>query len=517
MNIKAVTVGILLALPFWASAKDVTLIYTNDLHAHVEPYKVPWIADGKRDVGGWANITTLVKEEKSKSKATWFFDAGDYFTGPYISSLTKGKAIIDIMNTMPFDAVTIGNHEFDHGWDNTLLQLSQAKFPVVQGNIFYQNSSKLFWDKPYTIIEKDGVKIGVIGLHGVFAFNDTVSAATRVGIEARDEIKWLQSYLDELKGKVDLTVLLVHEGTPARQSSMGGTDVRRALDKDIQTASQVKGLDILITGHAHVGTPEPIKVGNTLILSTDSGGIDVGKLVLDYTQPHQFTIKNFELKTLYADEWKPDPQTKRVIDGWNKKLDEEVQQTVAQSPVELTRAYGESASLGNLAADALLAAAGKDTQLALTNSGGIRDEIPSGAITMGSIISAFPFPNELATMDLTGKQLRALMEHSASLSNGVLQVSKGLEMKYDSSKPIGQRVVVLTLNGKPIEDATVYHIATQSFLADGGDGFTTFTEGKARNTTGGYNVSNAVIDYFKAGNIITDEQLNDKRVADVKK
>ncbi|MCV5597756.1 bifunctional metallophosphatase/5'-nucleotidase, partial [Escherichia coli] len=90
-----------------------------------------------------------------------------YFTGPYISSLTKGKAIIDIMNTMPFDAVTIGNHEFDHGWDNTLLQLSQAKFPIVQGNVFYQNSSKSFWDKPYTIIEKDGVKIGVIGLHGV--------------------------------------------------------------------------------------------------------------------------------------------------------------------------------------------------------------------------------------------------------------------------------------------------------------------------------------------------------------
>lgn len=89
--------------------------------------------------------------------------------------------------------------------------MSQAKFPIVQGNVFYQNSSKSFWDKPYTIIEKDGVKIGVIGLHGVFAFNDTVSAATRVGIEARDEIKWLQRYIDELKGKVDLTVALIHE------------------------------------------------------------------------------------------------------------------------------------------------------------------------------------------------------------------------------------------------------------------------------------------------------------------
>lgn len=518
MKLKVIAAGILLTLPFWACAKDITIIYTNDLHAHVEPYKVPYIADGKRDVGGWANITTLVKQEKAKNEATWFFDAGDYFTGPYISSLTKGNAIIDIMNTMPFDAVTMGNHEFDHGWDNTLLQLSQAKFPIVQGNIFYQNSNKAFWDKPYTIIEKDGVKIGVIGLHGVFAFNDTVSAATRVGIEARDEIKWLQRYIDELKGKVDLTVLLVHEGTPARQSSIGGTDVRRALDKDIKTASQVKGLDILITGHAHVGTPEPIKVGNTLIFSTDSGGIDVGKLVLDYkNKPHQFTMKNFELKTIYADEWKPDPQTKRVIDGWNKKLDEVVKQTVGRSPVELTRAYGESAPLGNLAADALLLAAGKNTQLALTNSGGIRTELPAGAITMGGVISVYPFPNELATMDLTGKQLRDLMEHGASLTNGILQVSKGLEMKYDSSKPIGQRVVELTLNGKPIEDATVYHIATQSFLADGGDGFTTFTEGKARNTAGGYYVSNAVIDYFKAGNTITDEQINGMRVADVKK
>ncbi len=107
MKIKILAAGIALTLPFWACAKDVTIIYTNDLHAHVEPYKVPCIADGKRDIGGWGNITTLVKQEIAKNKATWFFDAGDYFTGPYISSLTKGKAIIDIMNTMPFDAVTI--------------------------------------------------------------------------------------------------------------------------------------------------------------------------------------------------------------------------------------------------------------------------------------------------------------------------------------------------------------------------------------------------------------------------
>ena len=123
----------------------------------------------------FANISTLVKQEKAKNKATFYFDAGDYFTGPYISSLTKGEAIIDIMNTMPFDAVSIGNHEFDHGWDNALRQLSKANFPVLLGNVYHKESEKPFWNKPYTITEKDGIKIGIVGLHGVFAFNDTVS------------------------------------------------------------------------------------------------------------------------------------------------------------------------------------------------------------------------------------------------------------------------------------------------------------------------------------------------------
>lgn len=140
MKLKAMSAALLLTLPFWACAKDVTIIYTNDLHAHVEPYKVPWIADGKRDIGGWANITTMVKQEKAKNNATWFFDAGDYFTGPYISSLTKGKAIIDIMNTMSYDAVTIGNHEFDHGWDNTLLQLSQRHSRLFRAIFFIRTA-----------------------------------------------------------------------------------------------------------------------------------------------------------------------------------------------------------------------------------------------------------------------------------------------------------------------------------------------------------------------------------------
>ena len=116
-------------------------------------------------------------------------------------------------------------------------------------------------------------------------------------------------------------------------------------------------------------------------------------------------------------------------------------------------------------------------------------------------------------MDLTGKQLRSLMEHSAGLTNGVLQMSKGVLMRYDPAKPAGQRVVEFTLNGKPIDDQTTYRVATNNFLAPGGDGFTDFTAGTNKQVHGGYNLSDAVIDYLKKGNTILAAQVQEMRVS----
>lgn len=121
MKVKLFVVSILFMLLFWVCVKDVIIIYINDLYVYVEFYKVLWIVDGKCDIGGWVNIVMLVKQEKVKNKVMWFFDVGDYFIGLYISSLMKGKVIIDILNIMQYDVVIIGNYEFDYGWDNILL------------------------------------------------------------------------------------------------------------------------------------------------------------------------------------------------------------------------------------------------------------------------------------------------------------------------------------------------------------------------------------------------------------
>ena len=505
----------LLALLLAASglgATDVTLLLTNDLHANVQPYKLPFV-DKDRAIGGFANISAYVKAQKKLSPATFYFDAGDYFTGPYISSLSKGRAVVDIMNTMGFDAASIGNHEFDHGWDNTLLQLSRARFPVLLGNAFYQDSQVPFWNQATTILEKNGVKIGVIGLHGRFAFYDTTCADKVVGIDMRDEAPYLQKYLDELRPKVDITVLLIHEGVPGRQSSHGDKDVLRALDQDIQTARKVRGLDVLISGHAHVGTPQPIVVGRTLVVSTDSGGINVGKLVLDLdAQTRTIKGSRFELKTMYADEWTPDPETQAVIQTWEAKVAVEAGRRIGRVDRELSRSYGESSPLGNLAADALLAQV-PGAQLALTNSGGIRADLQAGEVRMGDVLSAFPFTNEVVELTLTGRQLRALMEHSAGVTNGVLQVSHGVELRYDSARPAGQRVKGLSLQGQPIQDERSYRVVTSSFLAEGGDGFAAFAQGKDKKVRGAF-LWDAVAAFIQKGQGY--ELLGEGRVRDLK-
>lgn len=453
-----------------AFAQDLTILYTNDLHAHLDPLKTAWISE-TRTVGGFANIATLVKKEKKANPNTVYFDAGDFFTGPYISSLTKGEAVIDVMNTLPLDAVCIGNHEFDHGWQNMLTQFQKAKFPILNGNIFYKNTEKLLWNKPYLILKKNGIRIGVIGLHGKFAFYDTISDEMIQGVETKDEEFYLKKYIAELKDQTDIIVLLIHEGIPGRQSSKGSTDVARNLQKDIDLATKVQGLDIIVTGHAHQGTPEALVSNGTIIVSTDAYSMELGKLSFTYDKKtDKITKFTNNLNYVFDDEIPDDAKTQRKIDKWKKRLSKITDQKLCTINTPLSRSYGEESFLGDMVCDAMLKSQ-PDVDFVVSNSGGLRQDVEAGAVTIGALISAFPFPNTLVRLEMKGADIRALFEHGANLTNGILQVSKGVEMHYDDSKPMGNRVVLCKIKGIPMDDNKTYKIATSNFLADGGDGF----------------------------------------------
>jgi 5'-nucleotidase len=371
-----------------AQTKNFTLLYTNDLHSHLEPHKINWVSES-RHVGGFANIATLVKKEKNNNPHTLYVDAGDFFTGPYISKLTKGEAVIDVLNQLPLDIACIGNHEFDHGWENMQTQLKKASFPIVNGNIFVKKTGSLVWNNPYRILTINGIRIGIIGLHGRFAFYDTTSDEMIQGVECRDEEEYLKKYIADLKDSTDLILLLVHQGVPGRQSTSGTTDVARNLQKDIELAQRIPGIDILVTGHAHQGTKEPLISNGTIIVSTDALGIELGKLELSY-DPLSDKIVSYknQLNVIFDDEVNDDSLTLSAINKWKDRLKKITDEVVGKIPSPLTRSYGEESTMGNFVSDAIQEAY-PGTDMAFTNSGALRQDIAAGEVTVGSLIFCF--------------------------------------------------------------------------------------------------------------------------------
>ena len=456
-------------LPVRSEIKELNFLYTNDLHAHLQPHIEQWISK-TRPVGGFANLATLVKEEKSVNPNTLYIDAGDYFSGPYISTLTEGEAVIDTMNLLGVDAACIGNHEFDHGWESMLDKLEMATFPIVNGNIFFEGTDELIWDNPYVILESNGLKIGVIGLHGKFAFYDTTNFKMVDGLEARDEEYYLRKYIKELEPITDLIVLSVHEGVPGRQSTKGLSDVERTLSKDIDLAKNVPGVDIMITGHAHKGTPEALLSNETIIVSTNAYSIELGKLVVSYdTEKNKIVDYSNELITIFDDEIEDDPEMSKVIDYWESQVQKIALKEVSFTTDKMVRAYGEESNMGNLFADA---AEEYDEKIdfAVINSGALRQDLDPGVLTKGDLISAFPFPNTLVMTKITGAQIEGLFDHAAGMPNGVLQGSSEFNYSINSSG----KATALKLNDIEIKGDEMYWVAAPNFVTQGGDGYLEF-------------------------------------------
>ena len=468
--------------------KELTILHTNDLHAHLFPRIAPWISEARK-IGGFANLATLVKQEKQSNPNTILIDAGDYFSGPYISTLTEGEAVIKSMNYLGIDAACIGNHEFDHGWDNMLEQIKEADFPILNGNIFFEGTDKLVWDNPYIILERGGLRVGIIGLHGKFAFYDTINFKMTEGIEARDEEEYLKKYIKELESITDIIILSVHQGMPGRQSSIGLTDVERNLYKDIQLAQNVAGIDIIVTGHAHQGTDKALVSNGTIIVSTNATSTELGKLKIKYdTEEKRIISHSNKLITVFDDEIEDDFDMLREITFWQDEVDKIASIPVVTSTEKLVRAYGKESNMGNLFADAI-AAFDKRIDIAVVNSGALRQDIEAGVVTKGDLISAFPFPNTVVMTKLKGSQIKIIFNHAAGMTNGILQVSEDAKYLFTPKEKVHE----IWIKGKPLNEDEDYWVAAPNFVTQGGDGYWEFKNS---------------IEYIDSGVLIVDAAEN---------
>jgi 5'-nucleotidase/UDP-sugar diphosphatase len=472
-------------------ARDVTILYTNDFHSAFDPIPAYWLAGSPR-LGGAAHLATLINQIRRRESPTFLFDTGDMFTG-MMSNLTRGEALMEMMMSMRYDAMAIGNHEFDYGAANFEKQMYRVPFPVLGANIFYKGTTHRY-SRPYAIIEREGIRLGVIGIIG----EDARSVALPSGItnlDFADPIPIVRELVKELKPQVDLIVVLAHQGKtgPQQTDAEARPDVQRDFDEDIRLCGEVEGIDVFVGGHAHRGIEQPYvhpKTG-TLIVQTYGYGTRLGYLKLK-VKDQKIISHSGELLKVWSDQLPADKEVAAKLARYKQQVAPQIGGVVGRLKARLVRDYNRESSLGCFVADVIREASGAD--IGLQNAGGIRADLPAGEVTKGNVLDALPFINGLTVCEMTGAQIREVLEQGFSLERGMIQVS-GLRAIYDLSKPAGHRLIELRINDAPVEDQKVYRVATSSFLAEGGDLYQTFLQTKQTNT--GKMLSETVMEYLE--------------------
>ncbi|TLS35584.1 5'-nucleotidase C-terminal domain-containing protein [Pseudalkalibacillus caeni] len=455
---------------------DLTVMHTNDTHAHLNNV---------------ARRITAIKEVREAAENSILLDAGDVFSGTLFFNQYKGLADVEFMNMIGYDAMVPGNHEFDKDSETLANFINAAEFPIVSSNIDYSGDGilgQLYKNEvgdpaadghiyPAIILDVNGEKVGVFGLtteDTTFLANPDDSLVFEDRIQkANDTVSMLQ---DEGVNKI---IALTHIG----------------YNQDLALAKAVDGIDIIVGGHSHTKVDEPVVFNEdaepTIVVQAQEYSNYLGDLDVEFDQNGVLLSWNENLIDLNDETITPDPAAQERLDELEAPIQELKQQIVGKTDVflngERQDVRTKETNLGNLIADGMLAKAQEsvDATLAIQNGGGIRASIDEGDISLGEVLTTMPFGNTLVTLDLTGAEVIEALE------NGVSQVEEmagrfpqvaGMKFSYNPEQSAGERVIdvqVKTDNGyEPIDLNKMYTVATNAYVADGGDGYTVFKKAK---------------------------------------
>jgi 5'-nucleotidase/UDP-sugar diphosphatase len=439
-----------LAVPAGARVVTLRLLYVNDFHGFAEPYQPL----GSQELLGGAAYLAGAVDRLRAGQPTLLLAAGDMIQGNNWANLFKGKSSIELMNAMQFDAMVVGNHEFDYGQKVLRERLREARFPVLGANV-----KGLPGLKPYIIKEIQGVRVAIIGV--VTADTPTSTHPRNVaGLKFAPPAAAVARCLKGLKGKADLVVVLSHIGYAA----------------DRALAAQVPGIDVIIGGHSHTRLETPAVVNHTIIGQAWEHAKALGVLDLDLKDGKivKFSGHLQEIKPIFGQE---DKAIEKIVEKYSQKVDAVLDRTVGETEVDLDGEHGPTreTNLGDLVADIMRSAAGAEA--ALINGGSLRASIHRGPIQAKEVYTALPFDNYVVAIRLTGQQVQESLEHGVSglaeRAGRFPQVS-GLSFTYSPQAAAGSRVREVTMNGRPLDPQVRYVVATNDFLAAGGDGYRAF-------------------------------------------
>ncbi|KAI6085139.1 Metallo-dependent phosphatase [Hypoxylon rubiginosum] len=457
---------------------NISFYHVNDVHAHLDQFSssgTDCTAPEKGCYGGYARIKTVIEDTRPEHQDSLWLNVGDEFQGTLFYTFYGGEKIADTLNQLGFDAMTLGNHEFDGGDEPLGDFLKNLTFPIISANIVSDNEKLNSTIKPYHIFEE--YELAVIGVT-----TETTAGISNPGDGTKftDAIAAVQASIDEIRSTTNITRIaaITHIG----------------YEVDKRLAQETTGLQLIIGGHSHTllgdmegaegkyPTIETNKDGDEVFIVTAYrwgeylGYIDVtydpnGKILAYHGAPIHLTNITEQ-----------DEDLQEQINEWRVPFEAFAAQEVGTTNVVLDQStcQKEECTLGDLVSDALLQYridGGSDAAFALVNAGGIRATIDAGTITRGQVLTSFPFGNAVVEVTYSGADLWKIFEGLVSGINqfnneeitSFFQVSRGIKVEYNPANDVGARLVRLTIGDEAVDEAAEYKVVTVDFITGGGD------------------------------------------------
>jgi len=475
---------------------DLFVVHTNDVHARIVP------ADGGM---GYSKLATMLKAGRAITDNILLLDAGDVTHGTNLANMFEGETVGVLLDMLGYDAVAPGNHDFNYGTDRLLEAADIAEkytdIRVLSANVLDSDGYLLF--QPYQVYDFNGFKVAVVGLTTPDTATKTHPNNVKGVYFANDEIFEIgQVAIDMAREYVDYIIVLGHIGLDP--------DGESGLTSD-QIVSRIKGIDLFVDGHSHTTLKEGMKIGDSLIVSTGEYLKNLGVVQIHVkgnkvTATYPMLIPAADVlapeDSKLAKEWgisavPNDPEVDEYVGYMTAQLEGRLGEIIAYVPEKLD---GERANvrtkptnLSRLITRAMTEESGAD--FTITNGGGIRASMDAGNVTIGDVINVLPFTNIITVAEITGADVYAALEHGYRMlpgENGGFSQTD-LQVVYNRFAEPGKRILRVLLNGKLIDKNATYKVATNDFMAAGGDGYTMF----GRVLTEGSLLSDVFIEFLK--------------------